>query len=160
MALEPQEAAGVLGLATPPAPASSGAAAVTNARRVAAPAAPAYWSARLERGLPFRSLAAVMKRYELSRAVACRIVGLSERSFLRRRKQRKLSPIESDRLYRLAEIVAHANRVFEDTAETASWLRAHIPELGEARPLDLLSTEAGTRQVDEVLHRIEHGFVA
>jgi len=34
-----------------------------------------------------------------------------------------VSPVESDRLYRLARVLAHANRVFEDRDESADWIQ-------------------------------------
>lgn len=116
--------------------------------------------ARLVRkGLPFSSLSTVMEQYEISREVACAILQLSPRNFLRRKEQKRLSPNESDRLYRLARVLAHADQVFEDPEESADWIRTPNAALGKQQPLSLLDTDVGVQQVDQVLGRIEHGIV-
>lgn len=113
----------------------------------------------VRKGLPFAALAAVMGDYGISRDVLCTILHLSPRNFLRRKEQRRLSPDESDRLYRLARVIAHANRVFEDPDESAEWIHSPNVALGKQQPLILLDTDIGVQQVDQVLGRIEHGIV-
>jgi putative toxin-antitoxin system antitoxin component (TIGR02293 family) len=110
-------------------------------------------------GLSFEALAVVMDRYEISRDVACTILHLSRRNFPRRKAQNRLSADESDRLYRLARVLAHANRVFEDRDESAGWIRTPNTALGKQQPVTLLDTDIGVQQVDRVLGRIEHGIV-
>jgi putative toxin-antitoxin system antitoxin component (TIGR02293 family) len=101
---------------------------------------------RVRKGLPFSALSAVMEQYGISRDVLCAILHLSSRNFLRRKQQKRLSPDESDRLYRLARVIAHANRVFEDPEESADWIQSP-------------NVDIGVQQVDQVLGRIEHGIV-
>ena len=114
---------------------------------------------RVRKGLPFAALLAVMEQYGISRDVLCTILHLSSRNFLRRREQKRLSPDESDRLYRLARVIAHANRVFEHPEESADWMQSPNAALGKQQPLNLLNTDIGVQQVDQVLGRIEHGIV-
>jgi putative toxin-antitoxin system antitoxin component (TIGR02293 family) len=121
--------------------------------------APEHLAERVREGLPFAALEAVMEQYGISRAVLCDILHLSRRNFLRRREQERLAPDESDRLYRLARVLAHANRVFEDPDESADWIHAPNASLGKQQPLTLLDTDIGVQQVDQVLGRIEHGIV-
>jgi putative toxin-antitoxin system antitoxin component (TIGR02293 family) len=121
--------------------------------------APEDLAERVREGLPFVALAAVAEQYGISRDVLCDILHLSRRNFLRRREQKRLAPDESDRLYRLARVLAHANRVFEDPGESADWIHAPNTSLGKQRPLSLLDTDIGVQRVDRVLGRIEHGIV-
>jgi putative toxin-antitoxin system antitoxin component (TIGR02293 family) len=114
---------------------------------------------RVRKGLPFNALVAVMEQYGIARDVLCTILHLSARNFLRRGEQKRLSPGESDRLYRLARVIAHANRVFEDPEESADWIQSPNRALGKQQPLTLLDTDIGVQQVDQVLGRIEHGIV-
>jgi putative toxin-antitoxin system antitoxin component (TIGR02293 family) len=114
---------------------------------------------RVREGLPFAALAAAMEQYGISRDVLCDILHLSRRNFLRRKEQKRLAPDESDRLYRLARVLAHANRVFEDPDESADWIQTPNAALGKQQPLTLLDTDIGVQQVDQVLGRIEHGIV-
>lgn len=114
---------------------------------------------RVRKGLAFAALSAVVQQYGISRDVLCGILHLSRRNLLRRKEQDRLSPDESDRLYRLARILAHANRVFEDPEESADWIQAPNAALGKQQPLALLDTDIGVQQVDQVLGRIEHGII-
>jgi putative toxin-antitoxin system antitoxin component (TIGR02293 family) len=113
----------------------------------------------VRQGLAFQALSVVMEGYAIPRESACRLLHLSHRNFLRRREQGRLSPDESDRLVRLARILAHANRVFEDAGASAEWIRTPNTALGRQQPLSLLDTDIGVQQVDQVLGRIEHGIV-
>src|SRR5437870_4924728 len=90
---------------------------------------------RVRKGLPFGALSAVMEEYGISRDVVCEVLQLSGRNFLRRKEQKRLSADESDRLYRLARVLAHANRVFEDPEESAEWIRMPNAALGKQQPL-------------------------
>jgi len=47
-----------------------------------------------------------------------------------------------------------------DREKAHRWLRASVPALGGARPLDLIKTEAGSREVERVLYNIGYGGVA
>lgn len=56
------------------------------------------------------------------------------------------------------QITARALEVFGDVQIAKSWLREQNPALAGEIPLDLVDTEAGVKQVDTVLGRIEHGI--
>jgi len=89
------------------------------------------------------------------------LVGKTPKTLGRMRAARaRLSPIVSDRLYRVAKIYARASEVFEDAAAAREWLRAPQLGLDERAPLELLVTEAGARAVEDLLLRIEHGVLA
>jgi putative toxin-antitoxin system antitoxin component (TIGR02293 family) len=113
---------------------------------------------RVREGLPFDALRAVMDTYEIPREAICAILGLSQRNFPRRQQRRRLAPDESDRLYRLARVLAHADRVFEDPARSAEWIRTPNAALARRAPLERLDTDIGVQQVDEILGRVEHGI--
>jgi putative toxin-antitoxin system antitoxin component (TIGR02293 family) len=69
----------------------------------------------------------------------------------------KLKEGESERLYRLARVLARAHDVFGDIDRAGHWLRAENRALGGSRPLRMLDTDVGTIAVEDVLTRIEHG---
>lgn len=115
---------------------------------------------RIRRGLPYASLEAAADRLSLGREEISSILLLPPRTLSRRKKSRRLEPDESDRLFRLARIVARAVEVLGDRGRAASWLRRPNRALGGALPLHLLDTDAGTQRVEEVLGRIEHGVIS
>ena len=89
-------------------------------------------------------------------------IGVSERSYARRKAapRTRLPVNESERLWRFAEILAHATRVFDSQAEAEQWLDRPAIGLDQRKPIDLLKTHPGARLVEEYLTRIEHGVYA
>lgn len=89
------------------------------------------------------------------------VLGISTRSLSRmRRAGGRLSPVSSDRLFRVARIFALAKDVLEGESEAIEWLRRPQAGLGGRPPLDLLGTDAGAREVEDLLGRIEHGVLS
>lgn len=85
---------------------------------------------------------------------------ISARTFQRRQANREpLTEAESDRVLRIARILLEAERVFGDAAKASRWLSSESRILG-ARPLDLLATDAGARDVEQELVRIDYGDFA
>ena len=72
------------------------------------------------------------------------------------KRRARLSPAASERAERLARIVALAHQAFGDADEARAWLNAPHPLLGSARPIEVAVTDLGARQVERILHNIEH----
>jgi putative toxin-antitoxin system antitoxin component (TIGR02293 family) len=85
---------------------------------------------------------------------------LSPRSLQRRRRSGRLARFESDRLYRLARIVALAQQSLGDRQSAARWLKRPNRALGGAAPISAIDTEPGARQVENVLGRIAFGGIS
>jgi putative toxin-antitoxin system antitoxin component (TIGR02293 family) len=85
---------------------------------------------------------------------------LSPRSLQRRRREGRLARYESDRLYRLARIIALAKHYVGDDEKATRWLRRPNRALGGTTPLALIDTELGARAVENVLGRIAYGGVS
>lgn len=85
---------------------------------------------------------------------------LSPRSLQRRRQRGRLARFESDRLYRLARIIALAKHHIGDDETAARWLKRPNRALGGRSPLELVDTELGARSVEDVLGRIAYGGVS
>jgi putative toxin-antitoxin system antitoxin component (TIGR02293 family) len=89
------------------------------------------------------------------------IVGTSDRTISRKvANDERLGAAESDRAYRLFEVVASAIRAFGDVEKGLRWIHRAVPSLGGRRPIDLVRTEVGTREVFAALDRIQYGGVA
>jgi putative toxin-antitoxin system antitoxin component (TIGR02293 family) len=95
----------------------------------------------------------------LSLGAALGAIGVSERSFARRKAAPKVRlPIdESGRLWQFAGILAQAKRVFGSQEEAEGWLDRPAIALANKRPIDLLRTLPGTQLVEQLLTRIEYG---
>ena len=71
-----------------------------------------------------------------------------------------LTKLQSDRAFRLASVVLMANRVFGETEKAFMWLRRPNKLLDGKMPISSLETEAGSRAVEDILIRIDHGIAA
>ncbi|HEX3467964.1 MAG TPA: antitoxin Xre/MbcA/ParS toxin-binding domain-containing protein [Candidatus Elarobacter sp.] len=88
------------------------------------------------------------------------IVGASVRTMARKlAKNDRLDAAESDRAYRLFHAVARAVHSFGDVEKALRWLQRSVPSLGGRKPIELLRTEIGTRDVLSALDRIAYGGV-
>ncbi len=85
---------------------------------------------------------------------------LSPRSLQRRRGAVRLTRYESDRLYRLARIVALANDSLGDHKRALRWLKRPNRALGAIAPVEAIDTEVGARQVENILGRIAYGGIS
>jgi len=74
------------------------------------------------------------------------------------RRRRRLSLHESERLERLARITALAEDVWEAPALAHEFLTAPQPQLGGERPVDLTRSDLGTRQVEDLLFKLEYSL--
>jgi putative toxin-antitoxin system antitoxin component (TIGR02293 family) len=111
-------------------------------------------------GLPYACLEALMDKFGLAREEAAAALHLPQRTIARRKKEQKLQADESDRLLRLARVSAQATATLGSQDKAAQWLRRPNRALGSRIPLDLIDSDIGIRQVEEVLGRIEHGNIS
>ena len=66
--------------------------------------------------------------------------------------------LASDRLYRVASTLFQAVEVLGSIDKARVWFKSPNRALGGKMPLDLLDTDIGTRQVEEVLLRLNYGI--
>jgi putative toxin-antitoxin system antitoxin component (TIGR02293 family) len=85
---------------------------------------------------------------------------LSPRSLQRRRRSGRLARFESDRLFRLARIVAFAHQALGGADLAARWLKRPNRALAGSTPVSFIDTELGARQVENVLGRIAYGGIS
>jgi putative toxin-antitoxin system antitoxin component (TIGR02293 family) len=112
---------------------------------------------RLRKGLPYTSVECMMDTLGISREVLASTLQIPPRTLARRKREGALGPGESDRLYRLARVVAHALAVFEDDKKVAAWMNRPSRALLGRFPMEVLDTDIGVQQVDDILGRIEYG---
>jgi putative toxin-antitoxin system antitoxin component (TIGR02293 family) len=111
-------------------------------------------------GLPYASLEALIGKFGLAREEAAAALHLPQRTIARRKKKQKLQADESDRLLRLARVGGQAAATLGGEERAVQWLRRPNRALGNRAPLELIDSDIGTRQVEEVLGRIEHGNIS
>jgi putative toxin-antitoxin system antitoxin component (TIGR02293 family) len=125
-----------------------------------AKAEPADMQRAIREGLPYRALEALAGVLRLSQSDITEVVGMAARTLARRKKERYLTPLESDRVFRIARITQLAAETLGDVDRARTWLGRPNRALGGEIPLTMLDTEIGTHQVAEVLHHINYGIYA
>ena len=116
------------------------------------------WHTVIAKGVPVRSAEALKEWLQVSYGLLAQLLGVSGKTLSRTRKAgANLNAVASDRLFRVARVTALARQVFESDEAAVSWLCRAQFGLGGQIPVDLLTTSAGTEEVERLLLRIEHG---
>ncbi len=110
------------------------------------------------KGFPFSAFEAVQKEIDLPQNQLSTILGIPTRTMARRKENQQLTPVESDRLYRVARVFAFTVEVLGDIEKARTWLKSPNRGLGGEIPLTLLDTDIGARQVEDVLQRLKYGI--
>ena len=111
----------------------------------------------VRQGFTYQSFVSFVTEMALSKEKVVKAIALVPRTISRRKGDKRLTTAESDRLYRLVHIAAKAEEVFGTTDKASKWLVHSNRALNDSMPLELLDTDEGTRQVEAVLGRLEHG---
>ena len=114
----------------------------------------------LERGIPSSAFNFLLSRVKVLEPEAVRkAVGLSVRTVQRRNQtpQKPLSPEQSGRAWKFAELLAQATEVLGSQEAAEQWLNTPAMALDQRRPIELLSTSVGAEMVERLLFQIDHG---
>jgi putative toxin-antitoxin system antitoxin component (TIGR02293 family) len=116
-------------------------------------------SAAIREGFPFAVVQALVETSGLTLQEISSSLDLSIRSLRRPKHKGRLARYESDRLYRLAHVVALSAHLIGNHKKGTDWLKRPNPLLGSLPPFRLLDTQLGALQVENVLGRIGYGGV-
>jgi putative toxin-antitoxin system antitoxin component (TIGR02293 family) len=114
----------------------------------------------VERGLPTRAYDIVADTLSLTPDEEDRLLQVSLRTRARWKKRTRLDPATSDRLVRLARILALAIFVLESQDHAVEWLREPSDALRGRSPLAVIASDVGAEKVNNMLHQMEHGVYA
>ncbi len=115
----------------------------------------------VEAGLPVAALEKAVAHVAASPAAAAELkYRVVPKTTLYRRAAQRLTAEESERLERLARLTALAEQVWEDQVFAREFLTSTQPQLDGERPIDLLRSDLGTRQVEDLLLKLEYGLPA
>lgn len=126
----------------------------------AEPANPLEWILLVRRGFPIQTLDSLRTNIQATPAELAQLLGVSMRALAQCRRQGFLTSHQSERLARLARVLARAEEVFGDLGKAIHWLRSPLIVLQGETPASLLDTEVGGELVMDTLGWIEHGVFA
>jgi len=108
-------------------------------------------------GLPMDEFHAARVMLGLTEERLGELLGMSRATLHRRKKSGMLDRAESDRLVRYARLFALACEALGGESGARSWLGTPAMAFHDECPLDYADTEAGAREVEALLIRLEHG---
>jgi len=112
------------------------------------------------RSVPWSAVNAFSKRLRIEPAALLKLIGITERTALRRKTEGYLKPDEADRLLRVGRVLEEATRVFGEESRAAGWLSDPSPIFYNAPPLQYLDSDGGTQAVMQEIGRIGYGLFA
>lgn len=87
------------------------------------------------------------------------ILAISESTYQRRiRAKERMTQDETEKAISLSEVYEKGMEVFEDQADFDYWLNSTIPALQDEKPINLLRSMIGRKQVMNVLNALLHGL--
>ena len=115
----------------------------------------------VKRGLSIRHLETFLDVTQLPKMGVLKVLKLTVGDFQKRVAGRRLTPLESERLWRLAKVYKKSLDLFEgNTAQATLWLKTPQRALHGDSPLRCTATEPGASEVEELIGRIEYGVLA
>lgn len=125
------------------------------------PSSPSLARARaVESGLPVSAVKKMLAEGDVRQADLVNVIAKRRTLDRRLAEDDLLTPEESDRFARFAEVLALATHVIGDRADAMAWLRSPKRRLDDAIPLDLMRTHSGTDLVVNFLNLARHGMLA
>jgi putative toxin-antitoxin system antitoxin component (TIGR02293 family) len=112
---------------------------------------------RIQKGLPFSQLQALRKELDLPLDDLASKLSISRATLHRRKNAGRLSPDESDKVMRFSRLLEQATDLFGNVERGRAWLTFPQYGLGGAVPLEYAGTEAGAREVENLLGRMKYG---
>jgi putative toxin-antitoxin system antitoxin component (TIGR02293 family) len=108
--------------------------------------------------LPFEAFTILRTSYKKQEREMRQLVSIAPSTLTRRKREKRLTSTESDRILRYALIKDAAMSLFEENEDEAlSWLNTALVLLDNKSPLEHAKSELGAKDVEKVINRIRHG---
>jgi putative toxin-antitoxin system antitoxin component (TIGR02293 family) len=112
----------------------------------------------VETGLPSGTLTALARNLGISKTRIIDGLKLVQRTVTEREKNHeRFSPMESERLFRVARVHARARNIFSTDHAVAEWMNEPDDFLSGKAPLEMLTTDLGAQKVEALLDGMMHG---
>ena len=115
---------------------------------------------QVEAGLPKASLGAVARHVYGASPDAAALMQRVIPSATFHRRGEDLKPQESEKVERLARVIATAEFVWGSVDDARAFLRTDHAMLGSRRPIEVALTELGARRVENLLWSLFYGVAA
>ena len=116
-----------------------------------------YYVQLIEKGISKRSLEKAKTATGLTYAVLAEMLSVSAKTIERKKPTERFDDTASERLVKLAEIIALGRESLGSDEALQRWLIHPLRPLGGKRPVDLMKNMYGLEMVKQLLGRIMHG---
>ncbi len=118
------------------------------------------WVETIASGLSFGQVQVLLDEINVSERDLLNYNILAPRTWSHSKQKGVFSAEQSDRIARFLRVWRQAAQTFGNADKSRAWIERDTRALLGKKPIDLLSTEAGARVVEELLQRIDHGLAA
>ena len=116
---------------------------------------------RLDDGISYAAFERLKRKLGVSSKELGDAALITQRTLARRKKAGRMQPDESDRLVRLARVFSREIDLFEGDSEGAQeWIVRPNRAFSGVSPFEMVRTEIGAREVENLIGRIEHGVIS
>ena len=115
-------------------------------------------AAMIQHGLPKTALRVVASHLQSDTHTTSQLMDRLVPKATYKRRKSFLSPTESERIERLARVIATAEYVWDDPKAARQFLQMPHPLLEQQTPCEAAMTELGARHVEEILWKIFYGL--
>lgn len=112
----------------------------------------------IERGFEASAVRELRGHLKLSRPAIAEVLGISARTLKRRESSGRLTPEESDRLFRVVRLFEAATDSLGSEAKARQWMTMPQHALGGRVPLQMARYQPGALEVERLLGRLSHGI--
>jgi putative toxin-antitoxin system antitoxin component (TIGR02293 family) len=116
-----------------------------------------YFVFLIEKGIPKRSLERAKRATGLTYTVLAQLLSVSAKTIERKRPSERFDDTASERLVKLAEIIAIGREALGNDEALQQWLLRPLRPLGGKRPVDFMKNMYGLELVKQLLGRIQYG---
>lgn len=109
-------------------------------------------------GFPFGTLEKLRQYTGLPMDAVLSLIRIPARTLARRKVDGKLSPDESERVYRVITVFRAIIKLFDGNTNAArKWFESPSRALGAKTPQEMIVTEVGAQEVLDIVCRLEYG---
>lgn len=116
-----------------------------------------YLQKDIEEGLAVDNVKYLKEKYSFTDKSIANFLGVSTRTILRR-KNNKLTPEESEKLYKLFRIINKAEKIMGSPETVLAWMTSRNPSLEGYIPLKICSNIVGYEEVINLLEKMKWGI--
>lgn len=124
------------------------------------PASSSVVIAEVKKGFQYNELESLREKLDVPLNTLAAGIRVNERTLARRKTEGRLTPEESERVYRMERLFSLAVDLLRDESRARAWFTSPKKALAGRTPLEYAETEVGAREVEDLIGRVRHGVFA